>query len=386
MYKFTDLTQEIPKNSKICLYCSNELSVFYKKLVELKCPDVEIVCFLDSFKEGIADGLKINKFADFLASKPDYDYIVVTSYHSSVSETLFNFGADLNKIIYIDLTKYKDLYDYYKKFGVFNKIRYISEEKWTQNKDFYKKARELFLKEEDKNLFDLILNAWRKSTEFSKLTDYMLQNSEKIPYQYLEFINKNAVKTAVEGGSFTGSTSVMFMNNFKNLEKLIIFDPMYEEFLIEPYFSILKNSEKVSINAIGLWDCKTQLNFRKNTVSLGASCIISCDCEEEPYCSINTTCIDNFVEENNLTSKIDFIKFDIEGAEKEALKGAEKLLVKDRPQLAICLYHRGEDLFEIPLYLNSILKNYKFRLGHYRINTGETVLYAIPDELYSENC
>jgi len=384
MYKFSNLTQEIPKNSKVCLYCSTDLSVFYKKLLELKRPDVEIICFLDSFKESLADGLKINRLADFLASKIDYDYIVVTSFHSSVSETLLNFGADLNKIIYIDLTKYQDLHDYYKKFSIFSEIRHVSEEKWEQNKDFYLKARELFLKEEDKNLYDLIVNAWRKETEFSKLTDYMLKNTEKIPYQYLEFANKNAVKTALEGGSFTGSTSVMFMNNFPNLENLIIFDPMYKDFLLEPYSSILQNSEKVSLNAYGLWDCKTQLNFRKNTISLGASCIISGDCDEEPYCSINTTCIDNFVEEKNITSKIDFIKFDIEGAEKEALKGAEKTLVKNRPQLAICLYHRADDLFEIPLYLNSVLKNYVFRLGHYRINTGETVLYAIPAEIYTD--
>ena len=95
--------------------------------------------------------------------------------------------------------------------------------------------------------------------------------------------------------------------------------------------------------------------------------------------TIETENIDNFVQEKNL--KIDFIKMDIENAEMNALKGAEKTLVTQRPQLAVSIYHSNEQFCEIPIYLKTLLKNYEFRLGHYSSCLLETVIYAIPEEL-----
>ncbi len=72
-----------------------------------------------------------------------------------------------------------------------------------------------------------------------------------------------------------------------------------------------------------------------------------------------------------------FIKMDIEGAELAALHGCEKTMIRHRPFLAICVYHRKNDIIDIPDYLNSILKDYHFYLrGGYH-----TILWAIPAEL-----
>ena len=73
---------------------------------------------------------------------------------------------------------------------------------------------------------------------------------------------------------------------------------------------------------------------------------------------------------------------DIEGAETEALKGAESCLTKHRPQLAISIYHSNNDMLNIPIYLNKILKDYVFKIGQYSPDNDETILYAIPKELY----
>ena len=80
-------------------------------------------------------------------------------------------------------------------------------------------------------------------------------------------------------------------------------------------------------------------------------------------------------------SKIDLIKMDIEGSELYALQGAINSITKDRPQLAISIYHSTKDFIEIPNYLNSKLKNYNFYLGHYMPSGCDTVLYAIPCEI-----
>lgn len=78
--------------------------------------------------------------------------------------------------------------------------------------------------------------------------------------------------------------------------------------------------------------------------------------------------------------KIDFIKMDIEGAEMKALLGSEKVLHRDRPILAISIYHSLADFVEIPLYLSEQLRDYKFYLRHHSMIFAETVLYGIPDE------
>jgi len=75
-----------------------------------------------------------------------------------------------------------------------------------------------------------------------------------------------------------------------------------------------------------------------------------------------------------------FIKMDIEGSEPAALCGAEKLISKHRPVLAICLYHAQEHLWEIPLHLKSLVPDYRLFLRRYCDECWELVCYAVPIE------
>lgn len=90
-----------------------------------------------------------------------------------------------------------------------------------------------------------------------------------------------------------------------------------------------------------------------------------------------TTSIDETVEQLKLP-RLDFIKMDIEGAELNALKGAEKSLKAFHPRLAVSLYHSIEDFKTIPRYLDSLGLPYTFYLEHHTIYENETVLFAIP--------
>ena len=87
------------------------------------------------------------------------------------------------------------------------------------------------------------------------------------------------------------------------------------------------------------------------------------------------TAIDNVVKDERVT----FIKMDIEGAELKSLMGARNTIIKNHPRLAICAYHKPEDLYELPGYILSLVPEYKFLLRHYCTSQYETVLYAYCD-------
>ena len=91
--------------------------------------------------------------------------------------------------------------------------------------------------------------------------------------------------------------------------------------------------------------------------------------------TIDITSIDKFISDNKI-EHVDFIKMDIEGAELSALKGLEETIKKFKPKLAICVYHKGKDIFEIPEYLISIFPEYNFYLKHNTDGFGDTVLYC----------
>ena len=74
---------------------------------------------------------------------------------------------------------------------------------------------------------------------------------------------------------------------------------------------------------------------------------------------------------------VSFIKMDIEGAEMGALRGAEDLIRRRRPDLAICVYHSISDLYEIPLYIHSLVPEYRLYLRHHTPTAFETVCYAV---------
>jgi hypothetical protein len=79
-----------------------------------------------------------------------------------------------------------------------------------------------------------------------------------------------------------------------------------------------------------------------------------------------------------IDERITYIKMDIEGAELESLHGAERLIKENEPKLAICIYHRKEDLWTIIDYIDSLGIDYDYYIRAYEKTATELVLYAIP--------
>ena len=90
-----------------------------------------------------------------------------------------------------------------------------------------------------------------------------------------------------------------------------------------------------------------------------------------------STTIDQFVGDRRL-QRVDFIKMDIEGAERDALAGAAETIRAFRPVLAISVYHRTDDILMLPLAIHKIHPGYRFYLQGVSLNYGESVLFCAP--------
>lgn len=88
-----------------------------------------------------------------------------------------------------------------------------------------------------------------------------------------------------------------------------------------------------------------------------------------------STSIDDFVQSRKL-DRVDYIKFDIEGAEKDALLGAKETIRRFQPTLAVSVYHKTEDIIELPRVIMALGPQYRLFLHGVCLNYGETVVFA----------
>ncbi len=78
--------------------------------------------------------------------------------------------------------------------------------------------------------------------------------------------------------------------------------------------------------------------------------------------------------------RVSMIKMDIEGGEYDALLGAKQVIQRDRPILAICVYHSQQDLWRLPLLMRGLCPEHRMYLQSYRGDGIQTVAYAVPPE------
>jgi FkbM family methyltransferase len=92
--------------------------------------------------------------------------------------------------------------------------------------------------------------------------------------------------------------------------------------------------------------------------------------------SIEVQTLDNLL----IAERPSFIKLDVEGDELDALEGARKTLYRAQPVVAVCVYHRPEDLWKIPLFLDEVLPHHRKYLRAHAYDGFELVAYAIPKD------
>ncbi len=173
-------------------------------------------------------------------------------------------------------------------------------------------------------------------------------------------------------GAYDGDTAVVYSDRVGSRGRVMALEPSvanYEKLVQRIRTQHLTN---VTPLLLGAWNSDSVLRFKEGA---GASAKIG----DDGNVQVVVAPVDNLVADHRLP-RIDVLKLDVEGAEKAALEGARKSLERFRPTLHISIYHRFDDLFELPLMLSEWLPRYRWYMGHHSYYQMETDLYGIPIE------
>ena len=172
----------------------------------------------------------------------------------------------------------------------------------------------------------------------------------------------------VDCGGFIGDTVEMLMK-LTTPDRIVSFEPMIENYcrLVDTCsrYSHTKTEFTLLNNAIS--DKVKSVSFSSGTGSGSVS--------ENGDRNITAVSLDTAL----CGFKPTFIKMDIEGEEINALNGARNMIASAKPDMAICVYHNIEHIWEIPLLISSFADGYSFYLRNYNPYTMETVLYAFEE-------
>lgn len=360
-----DKINVLPDGARVAIYGAGEYGKKLYKMIQKKRPDIKVVCFFDGKATGKAEDIEIYSIEDVKQYSNIFDFVLIASLsNSSTMSAVLDFLGIENHFIVKGFKKLK-------------KKSYLNEN------IKYKEVRKKLNSKESKKVYELIVKGFLCKHCFENLSKYLKRESIKsgsnTKEQYFDFINKKAINTVISGGVYDGGNTIQFLNRLPNIEKIYGFEPMYNNFKVDLQDKIINQSKKVEIIEKGLFETSTEVPFMKFKGGSGSRIHGQNNGNSN---TIEVISIDDFVNDKKI-KKLDFIKMDIEGSELSALKGAEKTILKDRPQMAISIYHSYNELFDIPLYLYDLLENYKYEVYHYNWNNKyESILYAIPDELY----
>ncbi len=193
------------------------------------------------------------------------------------------------------------------------------------------------------------------------------------PSQYFldDFFRFDAGEVMFDCGGYSGDTTLEFIQKCPDYKRIHLFEASHSvmerarrnlETLSADGSIIFHESAVGCVNRrVAFYDGKKLGDGHVQTMSAG-----------EP--TVPEERIDDFSDE-----RVSTIKMDIEGYEYNALIGSAKVIQRDTPKMMICVYHHPEDLWKLPILIESINSQYKFYLRHVRkYQFYATVLYCVP--------
>jgi len=169
----------------------------------------------------------------------------------------------------------------------------------------------------------------------------------------------------IDAGANIGLFSILASQKVGRTGKIFAFEPIEQtrELLAR---NILNNRvNNIHFVPFALGSRNTDLELIKSD-NLGESSFF---CKGNfPKIKVKQTTLDNFVREKQL-KKVDFIKADIEGMERDLIRGAKETIIKFKPKISICIYHRSDDA----QIIGELLKSF---VSVYHLTVTPTKLYA----------
>lgn len=227
----------------------------------------------------------------------------------------------------------------------------------------YEKVFELLVDEKSKEIFCNILMARITMDEEYYLAAYE-KSKEYQQYFALDILPQPELNGVfVDCGGYTGDTAEKYIKYYsKDYKSIYVYEPDTQNAMCAK--ENLRKYHNINIRQCGVG--------KENGIAYFNSMGTSSSSIQKKGTEVKVVSLDKDVSE-----RITFIKMDIEGEESNAIIGTENHIRYEKPICAICLYHKIQDIWKLPLQMLKINPNYKLYLRHYRENAMEIVAYFV---------
>jgi FkbM family methyltransferase len=256
-------------------------------------------------------------------------------------------------------------------------LRSLYHESYKTAKDELAEAFSLMGDERSKEVFLTRLHYCLFPEEFGSSPAPLRRIHDPNQYFPPEIIHLRDDEVFVDGGGYVGDTVEDFMNRSKGeFEHIYSFEPDADNYKkLSDNISALQPTvrDKITAYQLGLWDCEKASGFAG--VATGTHVLE----QSSDFALTHQIMLDSLDRVLGEFAKVTFIKMDVEGSEKKAIDGAREIIGNNRPKLAICVYHRPHDIFDLPLKIHKLNPNYRLYLRHHASDwrACETVCYAV---------
>ena len=340
------------KNSPIVLYGAGALGVKLAGILINK--GLDVACFCDTYKTGVQKetGLPIISPKALLDKHQEAVIVISAMYFiEEIRDYLLGLKIPSERIFSTDC---------------FFNLEQVSREEVEKHIDGYGSIFDVLEDDKSKDIVMERIKIYLSSLPI--ILDYNSSIVSPLKEQYFDadIIQLTDNEIFIDGGLYIGDTAEQFIAKVNGKYKHYYgFEPDKDNFLQAE--KKLVAYQNITIVPKGLWCKEERLCFDGGLAASSAIGDTGTD-------YIDVISLDNYLPESVVPT---FIKMDIEGAEFSALKGAERIIRNHKPKLAICAYHKMEDIYTLPELIKSYCSDYQFYFRHYTNSTAETVLYAV---------
>lgn len=287
-------------------------------------------------------GIRVKSFSEI---KELYsDFVIVLSFATRLPELIDTLiSMDENFDMYVPDMPISDEHEYFD--SAFYKEHY----------EEITKALDALYDEESKNVFISVIR-YKLSGRMRDILEFTSSKEE----MYSLFSSKK-INTLIDAGAYSGDTLSEAIRFFPELRSAICIEPDPKTF--KRLVRFCEGLEGIDVRCVraAAWD-KTGDGFfagagnRNSSVLEASTHSYQHKVEETPLVRIDDLS----------DGKIDYVKYDVEGSEREALSGSAGMIEKYRPALLVSLYHKSRDIFELVNILRERYPYYKMYLRRLR--------------------